>query len=286
MRPDRTAGSPPRNRRRRLGFEAMEARDLLSGGFTPVLGGPTVAPSFAGQATPPPSFPRALQPDLALVPGFQSRAFGTATTPAFSPYATKVGIESASSMTTPTPAEVAREYFVAKFLGSYTIGPGRFQGQALTIHASSRVQGGSNQFLKGKAQLLLSTPSDSARGQVTGLVSLFAQNYLQSGNLLIIDVGRSNQVGTTPIQTGGPATLSNVDGQLLPTQMPWAFDTTSAGAYTAPVGFTQGGGQLSIVYTPDRRPQKGTLGSGKVVFLLQGLINTSSILNVVDKGIN
>ena len=73
---------------------------------------------------------------------------------------------------------------------------------------------------------------------------------------------------------------------MLPTEAPWALDGTSAGAYTAPAGFTQGGGQLSIVYTPDKHPQAGTLGSGKVVFLLQGLMNTSSILNVVDKGIN
>ena len=34
----------------------------------------------------------------------------------------------------PTPAEVARESFVAKGVGEYTIGPGRFDTQSITIH--------------------------------------------------------------------------------------------------------------------------------------------------------
>ncbi len=286
MQPDTMPGGRPRTRRRRLGFEGLESRELLSA--APVLGGPNVSPSFAGSPTPLPSFPRGLRPDLALVPQFQAAAFSAS--PSNSPYAARVALLDAPGPTTdPTPAEVAREYFVAKFEGSYTVGPGRFQGQALTVHAFSRVQGGSNQFLKGKAQILLSTPADPSTGRVTGLVSLFTQNYLQSGNLLIIDVGGTNQPPSTtptPVQTGGPTVTSNVGGLALPTQVPWAFDATSAGAYTAPSGFTQGGGQLSVVYTPDRHARAGTLGSGKVVFLLQGLINTSSILNVVDKGIN
>ena len=288
MQPARTPAGSPRTRRRRLGFEGLEPRDLPSGATAAVLGGPTTAPSFASGTTPLPSFPRGLQPNLSLVPGFETQAFLPPTPTANSAYAANTHLDQRTNETSPTPNEVARQYFLAKFEGSYTIGPGRFQGQALTIHASSRVQGGSNQFLKGKAQFLLSTPADPANGTVTGVVSLFAQNYLQSGNLVIIDVGNSNQVqqAITPVQTGGPTTLSNVNGQMLPTQMPWAFDATSAGAYGAPSGFTQGGGQLSIVYTPDKHPRAGTLGSGKVTFLLQGLINTTSILNVVDKGIN
>ena len=282
MRPDRMAGSPPRNRRR-LGFEGLEGRELLAA----VLG-PTTAPGFDSGTSPLPSFPSGLRPDPSLVPQFEARAFATTTTAAPSAYAVKPAdiLDAEPTSTDPTPAEVAREYFVAKFQGTYTIGPGRFSGQALTIHASSRVEGGSNQFLKGKAQLLLSTPVDPTTGQTTGLVTLFAQNYLQSGSSVIIDVGRTDQPGVTPIQTGGPTILSGVGGLQLPTQAPWAFDDTSAGAYTAPAQFVQGGGELSIVYTPDKTPKAGTLGSGKVVFLLQGLLDNSSILNVVDKGIN
>ena len=281
MRPDRMAGTSPRNRRR-LGFEGLEGRELLAA----IVLGPTTAPAFDSGTTPLPSFPAGLQPDPSLVPQFEARAFATTTT-APAAYAAKTSLPDLQPPpTNPTPAEVAREYFVAKFVGTYTIGPGRFAGQALTIHASSRVEGGSNQFLKGKAQLLLSTPVDPTTGQTTGLVTLFSQNYLQSGSSVIIDVGRTDQPGVTAIQTGGPTTLSGVGGLQLPTQAPWALDTTSAGAYTAPAQFVQGGGELSIVYTPDKKPKAGTLGSGKVVFLLQGLLNNSSILNVVDKGIN
>lgn len=305
------SGSPdgPPRRRRSLGFEGLEARQLLSAGHLPAIG-PTPSPSFAG-GTPLPHIAEGLLPTP--TPGLlqqyasQIRSAGSAsraTSAANSvPFATGYAIKNPAQydgppvLTNPTPGEVAREYFLAKFEGRYTVGPGRFAGQALTIHAGSTFEAGTNQFLKGKAQLILFTPSDVPAvppwqtsvdlpgGRVTGLVSLFAQNYTQSGNLPIIDVGATNQSTGAP-DLFGPTTLTSVGGLMLPTEMPWAFDNTSAGAYTAPVGFTQGGGRLSIRYVPDSHPRGGAMGSGRIVVLLQGLMNTSSILNGLDKGFN
>ncbi len=304
------------NRRRRPAFEGLESRSLLSAGAFPAIG-PTTSPSFDG-ITPLPAIPSSLRtpPTYSLLQGYLGQIAQTAANPgrATLGYATKNpnALDLQVSQTnappaSPTPAEVAREYFTANFVGRYTIAPGRQIGQALTIHAYNTFEAGSNQSLKGKAQLILFTPSSTAGpapggstvtvpgGQVTGLFSFFGQNFLQSGNLAIADVGTTNQQGPTingitypgsPPDLSGPTTLQSVNGRLLPTQMPWAFDTTSAGAYTAPLGFTQGGGQLSIRYTPDARPKTGTLGSGKIEVLLQGLMHTSTILNVVDKGFN
>ncbi len=302
------------NRRRRPAFEGLESRSLLSSGLPAI--GPTTSPSFGG-LTPLPSIPPGLRttPTPAVLGGYVSQL--AAAPMASLGYATKNGgaLDAPISLTnvppaSPTPAEVAREYFTANFVGRYTIGPGRMAGQALTIHAYNTLEVGSNQSLKGKAQLILFTPSSTAGaspggatvivpgGQVTGLSSFFSQNFLQSGNLAIADIGTTNQpppiinaqgVTTAPgsrPDLSGPTTLQSVNGLLLPTQMPWAFDTTSAGAYTAPLGFTQGGGQLSIRYTPDAHPKGGNLGSGKIEVLLQGLMHTSTILNVVDKGFN
>ena len=53
---------------------------------------------------------------------------------------------------TPTPAEVHRQTFAARWIGQYTVGPPRFSDRASTIHAYG-VSGGSNQFLKGKFQI-------------------------------------------------------------------------------------------------------------------------------------
>ena len=297
MRAHDPASGP--NRRRHPAFEGLESRSLLSAGALPAIG-PTAAPGFAG-TSPLPSIPSSLltAPSYALLQTYANQVQSDAT-PADLGYATKNknALDARPTPTNPTAAEVAREYFTASFTGRYTIGAGRQAGQALTIHANDTSGAASNQSLNGKAQLILFTPSTTAGaaangstvtvpgGQVTGLMSFFAQNYLQSGNLVIADVGTTNQPAASAPDLSGPTTLKSIQGQLLPTQMPWAFDTTSAGAYTAPLGFTEGGGQLTIKYTPDAHPKPGTLGSGKIQVLLQGLMHTTTILNVVDKGFN
>ncbi len=308
---------PDPTRPRRPAFEGLEPRSLLSG-LLPAIG-PTASPGFEG-ITPTPNIPSSLRtaPTYALLQNYVRQI--QASPPAGLGFATKnaAALDARPALTDPTPAEVAREYFTANFVGRYTVGAGRQVGQALTIHANNTFEAGSNQSLKGKAQLILFTPTSPAQaaspggtvavpgGQVTGLMSFFDQNFLQSGNLAIADVGTTNQsLGTAAVPanpaTGaaavaampasapdlsGPTTLQDVKGLLLPTSMPWAFDATSAGAYTAPAGFTQGGGQIAIKYTPDAHPRAGTLGSGKIEVLLQGLMHTSTILNILDKGFN
>ena len=75
------------------------------------------------------------------------------------------------------------------WVGQYTIGPPRFSDRASTIHIYG-VDGGSNQFLKGKFQMALFPPADPSAtptpgnpyaNQMTGVAGLFTQNYLQSG---------------------------------------------------------------------------------------------------------
>ena len=66
-----------------------------------------------------------------------------------------------------------------------------FSDRASTIHAYA-VSGGSNQFLKGKLNLVLFPPADPSAtptpgnpyaNQVTGIAGLFPENILQSGSI-------------------------------------------------------------------------------------------------------
>ena len=113
-------------RRCRPGFEGLESRELLS--------------HIAAVAAQPGAtqFPNAnvIQQVVQLLYGPNSQA-----------------------PMTPTPTEIRRQEFVARWSGQYTVGAPRFSDRASTIHAYG-VSGGSNQFLKGKFNLTLFPPSD------------------------------------------------------------------------------------------------------------------------------
>ena len=136
---------------------------------------------------------------------------------------------------TPTPDEIRRQTFTARWVGQYTIGAPRFSDRAGTIHLYG-VSGGSNEFLKGKFQIALFPPADPAAtptpgnpfaNQITGVAALFAQNYLQSGSMAILDLNGTPAPGSDP--------------QSLPTQLTWSYDANaSAGPYAAPEGLHRG----------------------------------------------
>jgi len=188
---------------------------------------------------------------------------------------------------TPTPREIRRQTFTARWVGQYTIGAPRFEDRASTIHLYG-VSGGSNQFLKGKFQMAIFPPADPAAtptpgnpyaNQITGVADLFGENYLQSGSMTVLDLNGTPAAGSDP--------------HALPTQLTWTYDSnTSAGPYASPAGvakgsgFTQGAGTLQLHWIPDPHPLPGTLGSGQVVITFQGLINTSQIVSGVSKFIS
>jgi hypothetical protein len=179
---------------------------------------------------------------------------------------------------TPTPREIQRQIFTGRWIAQYTIGPPRFSDRASTIHAWSKT-GGSDQFLKGKLNLVLfppadpgaaSTPGNPYANQVTGTVGLFNQNLLQSSGVLVLDLNGTPGPGSNPLA--------------LPTRLTWTYDNnTSAGPYAAPVPFVQGAGTVDFQWVPDAHPLPGTHGSGRVIVTFQGLINTSQLVSPISK---
>lgn len=263
----RQASSPPR--RHHPGFERLEARDVLS-----------TTPSAAHSALPAQAALTALvQTDTA-----QSRT-GQTLFPDPAVIANSINLiygPNSLSPRTPTPAEVKRETFIARYVGTYTVGPPRFGDRLMTIHAYSKT-GGSNQFLKGKLQIILfppansdaqPTPGNPYANQVTGIASLFPQNYLQTGGLLNLDLNGTPAPGSDP--------------KSLPIHLNWTYDSfSSAGPYTGPtLDFFQGTGVVDIHYIPDPRPQRGTLGSGHFIASFQGAINTNQIISAISKAYN
>lgn len=178
---------------------------------------------------------------------------------------------------TPSAASLQRQLFTGRWIGRYTVGPPRFNDRASTIHLWA-VSGGSNQFHKGKFNMVLFPPADPNAvpnpgdpfvNQTTGLATMFNQNFLQTGGMLIVDVNGRPAPGASP--------------NAFPTDLTWTFDSSSAGPYTAPAGFTQGAGSLNIQYEPSRRPLPGTEGSGKMIVTFQGLINYSFLISPISK---
>jgi hypothetical protein len=50
--------------------------------------------------------------------------------------------------------------------------------------------------------------------------------------------------------------------------------------------FNQGTGIVDIQYIPDRHPQPGTIGSGRLIVAFQGVINTNQITSAIAKAYN
>jgi hypothetical protein len=290
----------PSRRRCRPGLEGLEGRELLSSvpiSNIPLPNRPTLTPSSYGPPTPGhASYAGALQPDGSanFINQLQQQVYPNSTPyPNSTNGSTPLPAQPASATTTvynPTQAEQAREYFVGVASGTYTVTPGRFSNQGYTIHAFSK-EANSNTFLNGRSQLLLFTPAvdpttqsslpaftptyANTNGVYNGLGVFVPLNALTTSSELIFDLG--------PRQT---TAVKNINGINLPTSINFTVDPTGIGAFTDAAGFGQGGGTLNITYTPDKTPKGGAIQSGKITYVFQGLVNTSSILSVIERSIN
>jgi hypothetical protein len=203
----------------------------------------------------------------------------------------------------PTAAEVDRESFVDKAVGSYTVGPGRFNTQSITIHGYGKPST-SNIALVNHFQFVIAEPTDPSQ-PVTGVINFLGENFLQNGTNLLLDLE-------------GP-TGTEVNG--LPTHLNWVRDSTSGTPFTgtgaalpaysnfptnyfdaqgnlsAPTGapgdeptsvnnWNMGLGDVTLKFIPSPHPVAGSMGSGKVILVFHGLINTSGAQNADDKNTN
>ena len=286
-----------RQRRFRPGIEALDARELPS--------------SFGGQIARTPAWV-----NQSLLQNLAGTLYAPITTTAPIQVGGTTFPAGTYSVPQPSPAEVKRETFWIEFVGRYSAGPPRFSNQSATIHIYSNGKSvSSNQFLKGRAQVLLFPPADPTAkpttedpvaGQVNGVVSVFTSNVLQSGSVLFAEA--TNLPG---VASNDPAALDHG----LPSHLAFMIDPAgvSGGLYSVPqfattpatianpasgqpltlqggsggaVAFNQGAGVLDIKYLPDNHLRAGAIQSGKVIVRLQGLNNLTGVLNPLYKAIN
>jgi hypothetical protein len=202
----------------------------------------------------------------------------------------------------PTAAEVARETFIAKGVGRYTVGPGRFDTQSLTIRGHGKPA--TSSFSQNmNFQFLIFEPKDTSQ-TVNGAINFTSRSYLQNGANLVLDL-----VGPTSTEVGG-----------LPTHLYWAHDAASGTAFNGTGGalpaygnfprnyFTADGvpvapgsanspgppssvnnwnlgiGDATFTYIPDKHPVAGSVASGTVIIVFRGLLNYSGAQSINAPG--
>jgi hypothetical protein len=207
----------------------------------------------------------------------------------------------------PTAAEVQRESFVTKGTGRYTIGPGQFDTQTVTIRGFGK-PATSNISQRLHFQFVIFEPANPANA-IDGNINLVGANYLQNSTDLILAL-----VGPTSSETNGmpthlffttdanspSATAFAETGGALPafSNFPANYFTSSgnlapppgsAGSLGPPTSVSNWGlalGDATFKYIPDKHPEPGTLGSGTVIVELTGLRNYSGAQSQFDKQFN
>jgi hypothetical protein len=207
----------------------------------------------------------------------------------------------------PSPAEVARQSFVVKGTGRYTIGPGHFDTQTITIHGFGK-PATSNLSRRIHFQYVIFEPKDPSQA-VSGAMNLVGGNFLQNGANLIVDLvgptgtevnGLPTRLFWIPDANASSGTAFAGTGATLPgyANFPTNYFTAS-GALAPPPGspdglgpptsvnnWNMGLGQVTFKYVPDPHPVPGSLGSGTVIIQLKGLLNYSGAQSQFDKNIN
>jgi hypothetical protein len=206
----------------------------------------------------------------------------------------------------PTAAEIRRESFDFKGSGRYSIGPGRFSQQALTIHGYGK-PGTSNQSRRLHFQFIITEPSSTAPSQaVYGNIAFVAGNFLQNAAQLNLDfigptgsevhglpthlywISDANSSSSGPFaETGGALPASSnfpanyFNAQFVPTSpLSQGLPPTSVNNWNL------GLGDAKLQYIPDAHPVKGSLGSGTVILVMHGLRNYTGAQSQADKNIN
>jgi hypothetical protein len=174
------------------------------------------------------------------------------------------GVQGVNLAITPTGTltkrEQRRERFVAKYVGTYTVGPGRTSTEVNQILITGA--GTANTMLHSDIQMLLITPTDPSI-PISGVSTIFDRN-LNTNTVLGMDL-------STPIQDvdrgGRPNDIQTVTIDV----------NISAGTYVE--GFSQG--TIKIQYIPSAKHTPGVISQGKAIVTIQAQIysaNASSIL--------
>ncbi len=232
-------------------LEHFERRELLTA-ITDIMSANSLAASRGARAARQAAFTAASQPPAAAGSN-QSIAIPKNQGPQ--------GINLALAPTgTLTKREQRRERFVARYVGTYKVGPGRFSSEANQTFITAT--GSANTMLHSDIQMLLVTPTDPTI-QISGVSTIFDRN-INNNTVLGLDLAAPHQNADN---AGRPNDITGVTVDV----------NISAGAYTE--GFSQG--VINIQYIPSGKHTPGAISQGKAIVTIHAQIysaNASLIL--------
>jgi hypothetical protein len=249
--------SPRTSRSNRPTVEVCERRELLSA-ITDVMASKRLAlhaSSIARPSAAPDASTNQTSGGPDFTPSRTSIAIPSNQGPP--PFGTNLALTPTGTL---TPHQIRQERFVARFTGTYTIGPGRTSTEALQTFITAA--GSANTMLHCDIQFRIITPKDPST-QIGGVCGIFDRN-LNSNTALGFDVLAPQQ---NVDRRGRPNHFDSV-----------ALDVNaSAGVYTE--AFSQG--VVNIRYIPSGKRTPSVIDQGKVIVTIHAQIyapNTNFIL--------
>jgi hypothetical protein len=235
-------------RDRRPLVECCERRQLLSA-ITTVMAVNSLTPH--GSRTAGPSQALAVtasqtRGNLGFVPSNTSIALAQNQGPP--PVGTNLALTPTGTL---TPHELRRQRFVARYTGTYTIGPGRTSTEALQTFITAT--GTANTMLHSDIQLRIITPKDRGTS-IGGVCGIFDRN-LNSNTGLGFDVLAPQQ---------------DVDSAGRPNRFPSMTTDVNMSAGTYVDSYAQG--VMNIRYIPSGKRTPGVLDQGKAIVTIHAQI--------------
>jgi hypothetical protein len=154
-----------------------------------------------------------------------------------------------------TRRELRRERFVAQYVGTYTVGPGRTSDEANQVFITAA--GSANTMLHSDIQMLLVTPKDAST-PIGGITTIFDRN-LNTNTVLGLDLSAPQQ----DVDSGGrPNYIPTVSVDV----------NVSSGTYVEAYSV----GTISIKYIPNGKHTPGVFSQGKAIVTIHAQIYTSN----------
>jgi hypothetical protein len=237
----------------RPSLEQFERRDLLSA-ITDIMAANSIASSQNSQSANQQALNLALSQANSNAGSTQSIAVPSNQGPLI--VDGKIVNAALAPTGTLTPRELRRERFVAKYTGTYTVGPGRTSDEANQTFITAA--GSANTMLRSDIQMLLVTPKDSST-PIGGVSTIFDRN-INSNTVLGFDLSAPRQ---------------DVDSGGLPNFIPTvSIDANiSSGTYVEAYSV----GTINIKYIPNGKRTPGVFSQGKAIGTIHAQIYTSNV---------
>jgi hypothetical protein len=236
-------------RDRRLSLEEIERRELLSA-ITDVMAGNSIASG------------RKAQTATSAVFSTQSIAAssnqGPLTTGAPNPAINPINNQALAPTGTLTQRQQRKEQFVARFVGTYTVGAGATSDQRIQTFITAA--GTANTMLHADIQLLLVTPNDTSF-PIGGVSAIFDRN-LNTNTVLGLD-------------ESAPQSSQYINRLGLPSLLPTvSLDVNlSSGTYDEAYAV----GTVNIHYTPSGKHTRGVISQGKAIVTIHAQIYAPNV---------